>query len=156
MNQNTLLTNLQSDMYKGYMKVQNFALSSPKAALLIGAAVVSFTGLIPQEALADIPTATDDVVPDAVDTEGDVMTQGAQLAEIVVKIVAALLAILAVVIPLAAIIKSFRQRKQGDNDEFQGTVVGGLFVMVLGLGLGILAFNYAGGLAAQVMTVGGA
>lgn len=141
-------------IHSACLSLRSIALNFPRMAVIIFLVSLSICAIAPQEALAELPTSTEDVVPDGVATDGDVLTQGAQLGEIVVKVAAGFLAILAIVVPLAAIITSFGRRKQGDNSEFNATLVGGLFVMVLGLGIGILVFTYAGGIADQLVTVG--
>lgn len=122
----------------------------PQSAWMIGAGVVLLTGLNSPDAMADLPTALDNIVPAGVEGS-DGLTTGARLMQLLFQIIAAGLGLLAVVVPVAAMIKSYRNRKQNDNDDFHGTVLGGLFLMVLGLGFAITGFQYSGGLADQVM-----
>lgn len=140
----------QATLYSASLRFWEMVKTFPKLALLTALGVAAVSGMLPADVLADIPTATDEVVPDAV-TGTDAMTQGFQLGEILLKGVAAVLGVLALIVPVAAIIKSYRARKQGDNDEFHGTLIGGLLVMVLGLGIAIGGFGYADGIAAQVL-----
>ncbi len=143
----------QVQLYTASVRSWHRVKTFPQLALLAGLGIVALTGVLPVDALAALPTAADEVVPDAV-TGSDAMTQGAQLGEMILKGVTAALGVLALIVPVAAIIKSYRARKQGDNDEFHGTVIGGLLVMVLGLGIAIAGFGYAGGIAAQIMALG--
>lgn len=153
MKQSNYPHSVRSNRPVGYRNQLNRMHSLPKLALVGGMVIAAASGFIPHDVMAALPTASTDVVPDAV-TGTDAMTQGAQLAEMVVKFICAFLGVLAVTVPVASIIKSFRTRKNGDNDDFHGTVIGGLLVMVLGLGLSIVGFGYAGGIAAQVMALG--
>ena len=143
----------QATLYSASLRSWEMVKAFPKLALLAALGAAAVSGMLPADVLAELPTASDEVVPDAV-TGTDAMTQGAQLAEMILKGVAAALGVLALIVPVAAIIKSYRARKQGDNDEFHSTMIGGLLVMVLGLGIAIAGFGYAGGIAAQVMALG--
>lgn len=140
-------------LYSASLRSWDMVKTFPQMALLAALGAVAMSGVLPADALAAIPTDTAGVVPDAV-TGTDSMTKGVQLAEMILKAVAAALGVLALIVPVAAIIKSYRARKQGDNDDFHSTMIGGLLVMVLGLGIAITGFGYAGGIAAQVMALG--
>ena len=144
---------VQATLYDGYTQAVSRAQSMPKLALAGAMAVAAISGIVPHDVMAAIPTANTDVLPDAI-TGTDSMTQGVQLGTIILRVVFGFLTVLALLIPLAAIIKAFRERKGNDNDNFQSTVVGGLLVMALGMGLGITGFTFSGGLAAQILTLG--
>ena len=151
-----LLLCTQKHVHRVGMQVGHTAQSMPRAAWMLGLGVIVLSGLLPMDVMAELPTAADEVVPDGVGGEGvDPMTQGARIMQLVFQVICGGLGLLALVVPIGSIIKSYRTRKNGDNDEFHGTVVGGLAVMVLGLGLAILGFGFAGGLADQVMALGG-
>ncbi|CBL45396.1 hypothetical protein HDN1F_35060 [gamma proteobacterium HdN1] len=140
------LQQLQQQAYSVGQKALPFARSTSTLAL----GVFILSTLASTDVLAELPKTVDEVVPNGVGGT-DTMTMGARIMQIIFQIVAAGLGILAVLIPAASIIKSYRSRKGNDNDDFHSTVVGGLFVMVFGLGLALTGWTYSQGLAAAIM-----
>ena len=147
------LQSVQAALYEGYTQSVNHVRMMPKIALFGAMAVVAMSGILPHDVLAAIPTADTEVLPDAVDG-GDALTRGVQTATIGFRVVFGFLTILALVVPISAMIKAYRERKNNDNDNLNSTVLGGLIIMVMGMGLSILGFTYSGGLAAQLLTLG--
>ncbi|MGE0116217.1 MAG: hypothetical protein AB7T07_15205 [Steroidobacteraceae bacterium] len=148
------LQQLQAQTHRLGMQTVTRARSLPITAWVMGAGVVLLSTLSAEPALAVLPTNIDQVVPTAVAAGTvDSMTAGVRIMQIVFQVIAAGLGLLALVIPAAAMIKSYRSRKGNDNDDFHSTVFGGLFVMAVGLALALTGWRFSNGLANQVMAL---
>ena len=138
---------------KVYDRTVFLSKSFPKLIVPAVAMMAVAGSLVPHDAFAALPTADTGLMPDNI-TGTDSMTQGAQLLEMLFKLIAICLGAACLIVPGLSIVKSFKDRKNGDNSDFHGTVIGGLFVVVIGVGIAITAFSYAGGLAAQALALG--
>lgn len=109
--------------------------------------------LATSNSMADIPTDSAGLLPDAVNGE-DSITRLAQIFEIVIKLIAGALVAFSLIIPLNQIIKQFKERKMGDNDVLVSTSIYGVAIMAVGVTIAVIIFGYAGGIAAQLVALG--
>lgn len=152
MNNMSSLVKIQAASYNGVAKVGRVVKACASPLSMVGIAMlIGSTDLL----AAGLPTDYSGVVPNNVGTETqDTLTTGAKLTEVLLKWAATALGVAIVIGSVAAIFKSFRDRRNGDNSDFAATMGGGLVMIVIGLGITILAFKYASGLAAAVITIG--
>lgn len=145
---------LQQAQKVSYKMVEETKSFCKRNVAIVGTFVfAAFVSLTPQEAMAALPTSNSGLIPTAVNGT-DSLTQGAQLTELLLKWGSALLGVAIVIGSIAAIFKSFKDRKNGDNSDFAATMGGGLVMIVIGTAVTIVGYNYAAGLAAQVMALG--
>lgn len=149
---NISIESIQKASYGGAAKVGRLAKSFVSPLGILGLAMLFGHST---EVLAVLPGDAGEVLPDTVTEGADSLTLGAQMTEILLKWGATILGIAIVIGSIASIFKSFRDRKNGDNSDFAATMGGGLVMIVIGLGVTILALNYADGIAQAVLQIGG-
>lgn len=147
-------TNVQSSLSAGYQRGKDLIRTKSQFVIRAILGLLAMSGLLPSFAWADLPTDNTDILPDAINGT-DAITQSAQATEILFKWGAAVIGVAIILGTAYAMYKSFTDRKQGDNREFGGTVGAGVFMIVIGLGIIVVGFEYASGMAAQVTTLGG-
>lgn len=148
-------TNIQSSLSTGYRRGVGFIRTKSQFVIRTILSLLAMSGLYPSFAWADLPSDNTDMLPDAINGT-DAITQSAQATEILFKWGAAVIGVAIMLGTAYAMYKSFSDRKQGDNREFGGTVAAGVFMIVIGLAIVVVGFEYASGMAAQVTALGGA